>query len=131
MAKAAKAAVNDIDQEQLFDDLDGSKYLAASDLHGETPHYKIGRVDVVELTDKNGTTKRKFVIHFVGVEKPMVVNKTNAKKLASAFGKDRSLWKGMSAELYSETTSFGEGLRLRPLKPGATAAPDLNDEVSI
>jgi hypothetical protein len=113
-----------------FDDLYGSKYLTAADLHGETPRRKIGKVDPVELKQKDGTTKRKFAVYFEDVEKALIMNQTNAKKLAAAFGKDRSKWIGVEVELYSEMTSLGiEGIRLRPLKP--TGASDLNDTINF
>ena len=75
--------------ESDFDDLYGCKYFSATDLHGETPRHRIGKVAPVELKEKDGSTKRKFVVYFEGVEKALVLNKTNAKKLAAAFGKDR------------------------------------------
>ena len=47
-----------------------------------------------------------------------MLNKTNATKLAAAYGKDRSSWIGVDVELYVEMTGLGkEGVRLRPLKP--------------
>ena len=101
-----------------FDELYGSRYLTANDLHGETQRRKVGKADVVELKEKDGSTKRKFVAYFEGVEKPLVLNKTNATKLAGAYGKDRSKWIGTTVELFAEMTSLGkEGVRLRPLKP--------------
>ncbi len=110
-----------------FDDIYGSKYFSVTDLHGEQPRLKIGKVDVAELKDKDGTTKRKFIVYFAGEEKPLVLNKTNAQKLATSFGKDRSNWIGIIVELYAEMTSLGkEGVRLRPLKPGQS---DMNDAV--
>ena len=113
-----------------FDDLYGSRYFAASDLHGEVIRRKIGKSEIVELKEKDGSTKRKFLLYFEGIEKPLVLNKTNAQKLAINFGKDRSLWIGVGVEIYAEMTSLGkEGVRLRSLKPAATAASDLNDEV--
>jgi hypothetical protein len=113
-----------------FDDLYGSKYLTAADLHGETPHHRIGKVDPVELKQKDGTTKRKFAVYFEGVEKALILNQTNAKKLAAAFGKERSKWIGVEVELYAEMTGLGiEGIRLRPLKP--TGASDLNDTINF
>jgi hypothetical protein len=116
--------------EDDFDALYGSKYLAASDLHGETERWKIGKTEIVELKEKDGSTKRKFLIYFAGVEKALVLNKTNATKLAAAFGKDRANWKGMAVEVYAEMTSLGkEGVRLRPLKPATTLAEDLNDSI--
>jgi hypothetical protein len=118
--------------ESDFDDLYGSKYLSASDLHGEQPRRKIGKVDVVELKEKDGTTKRKFVIYFASEEKALIANKTNATKLAAAFGKDRGNWIGAEVELYAEMTSLGkEGVRLRPLKPTAAARgqSDMDDSI--
>jgi hypothetical protein len=83
------------DETELFDSLYGAKYLSPADLHGEQVRYKIGKVDVVELREpKDGSTKRKFIVYFIGVEKALVLNKTNANKLASALGKDRGKWIG-------------------------------------
>jgi hypothetical protein len=119
--------------EQLnFDDLYGSRYLSASDLHGETPRRKIGKVEVAELKEKDGTTKKKFVLFFAGEDKSLVLNKTNARRLAEAFTKDPTKWVGEGVELYSETTTFGEGVRLRCLKKQQTAAakPNLDAELN-
>jgi hypothetical protein len=114
------------DNEQMFDDLYGSKYLCAADLHGEQIRRKIGKVEIEELKEKDGGTKRKFVIYFLNVDKPLVVNKTNANKLAAAHGKNTANWRGVVCEIYAEMTSLGkEGVRLRPIK----AAGELNDDI--
>jgi hypothetical protein len=116
--------------ESDFDALYGSKYYSSPDLHGETPRHRIGKVALVELKEKDGSTKRKYLVYFDGVEKALVVNKTNAQKLAAAFGKDHANWIGMGVELYSEMTGLGkEGVRVRPLKP--TGASDLNDTINL
>jgi hypothetical protein len=115
-----------------FDALYGSKYLSVADLKDGEPRLKIGKVEVAELREKNGTTKRKYVMLFEGVEKALVINKTNARKLAEAYGKQSSRWVGQAVQLYSEETTFGKGLRVRPLrKPATSAEPDpvLNDAV--
>ena len=113
----------------IFDDIYGSKYFSAADLHGNQVRRKIGKVDVIELKEKDGSTKKKFIVYFEGVEKPLVLNKTNAQKLAASYGKDRSQWVGVVVELYAEMTSLGkEGVRLRPLK-SAAAATDMNDAI--
>lgn len=106
--------------ESDFDDLYGSKYFSVADLHGERPRRKIGKVEPAELKDKDGSTKRKYICFFEGEDKPLVLNKTNATKLAQALGKDRSKWIGVSVELYAEMTSLGkEGVRLLPLRPAS------------
>ena len=116
--------------ESDFDDLYGSKYYSAANLHGETPRHRIGKVALAELKEKDGSTKRKFVAYFEGVEKALVLNKTNAQKLATAFGKDYSKWIGMEVELYAEMTGLGkEGVRVRPLKP--ISVVDLNDTINL
>ena len=116
--------------ESDFDDLYGNKYFSASDLHGGTPQHRIGKVALVELKEKDGSTKRKYLVYFEGVEKALVLNKTNAQKLAAAFGKDRAKWIGMEVELYAEMTSLGkEGVRVRPLK--LPSASDLNDTINL
>jgi hypothetical protein len=118
--------------EYEFDSLYGSKYLSVADLKDAEPRLKIGKVGVEELRDKNGTTKRKYVMWFEGIEKGLVINKTNAKKLADAYGKDTSKWIGQIVQLYPEDTTFGKGIRVRPLrKPATPAEPDrdLNDAI--
>ena len=83
------------------------------------------------MKEKDGSTKRKFLVYFEGVEKPSSLNKTNATRLAAAYGKDRSKWIGVEVELYAEMTGLGkEGVRLRPLKPAASAVR-LNDTINL
>jgi hypothetical protein len=118
-----------------FDAMYGSKYLSVSDLKGQRPRRTIGKVEVAELKEKDGSTKRKRIIYFEGEEKPLVLNKTNATKLAMAFGKGSPDWIGARVELYSEMTTLGkEGVRLQPLRtvarpPAPKIDPDLDDEV--
>jgi hypothetical protein len=116
-----------------FDDIYGSKYLNAADLRGEMPRRKIGKVEIAEMRDKDGTTKRKFVVFFAGEDKALPLNKTNAQRLAHAFTKDPRNWIGVTVELFSEMTSLGkEGVRLRPLKQAAVVtAPEnkMDDEI--
>jgi hypothetical protein len=121
-------------ESDIFDDIYGSKYFSAADLRGEVIKRTIGKVDPVELKEKDGSTKKKFMVYFEGVEKPLVLNQTNARKLAASHGKDRFNWVGVVVELYGEMTSLGkEGVRLRPLKSAAAgaAATDMNDAVSF
>ena len=114
-----------------FDNIYGSKYFSAPDLHGETPRRKIGKVEIGNLKEKDGSTKRKFLVYFKGEDKPMVLNWTNAQTLAAALGKDPTAWIGVVVELYAEMTSLGkEGVRLRVIK-SAGAADDMNDRIEF
>jgi hypothetical protein len=117
----------------LFNDIYGSKYFSVADLHGETPRHRIGKVDVADLKDKDATTKRRILVYFDGVEKPLVLNRTNAKKLAEVYTEDHRKWVGVVVDLYDEETSMGKGVRLRPVKSAAAgaAAKDMNDEITF
>jgi hypothetical protein len=116
-----------------FDDVYGSKYFGIADLKGEQSRLKIGKVAAADLREKDGSTKVKYVVYFEGQDKGLVLNKTNAIKLADAYGKKSSAWVGQVVELYGEMTGLGkEGVRLRPLrKPAAPAAtdPELSDAI--
>ena len=101
-----------------FDTLYGSKFLGAADLNGQRKRVKIVDTEVNELREKDGSTRRKYVVWFETEEKGLVLNKTNALRLAQAYGKAREGWSGAVVELYSEMTSLGkEGIRLRPVRP--------------
>jgi hypothetical protein len=116
-----------------FDELYGSKYFGVADLKGAQPRLKIGKVDVAELREKDGSTKRKYVVYFEGQDKGLVLNKTNAHKLADTYGKKPDVWVGQIIQLYAEMTGLGkEGVRLRPLRKAATPAapdPELSDAI--
>ncbi len=110
--------------EDDFDAMYGSKYFSVPDLKGQRPRRTIGKVEVAELKEKDGTTKRKRILYLEGEDKPLVTNKTNAVKLAMAFGKSSADWVGGRVELYAEMTNLGkEGVRLQPLRTAAKAAP--------
>jgi hypothetical protein len=115
-----------------FDDIYGSKFLGAADLNGQRKRVKIVDTEVNDLREKDGSTKRKYIVWFETEEKALVLNKTNALRLAQAYGKHREGWNGAVIELYGEMTTLGkEGIRLRPLrsppqqqKPQAPTPPD-------
>ena len=115
----------------MFNDMYGSKYFSVADLNGETPRRRIGKVEAADLKDKDGTTKRRLLVYFEGVEKPLVLNRTNARKLAETYTEDHTKWVGVLVDLYDEETSLGKGVRLRPVKSAAAgaAAKDMNDSV--
>jgi hypothetical protein len=116
--------------ETEFNDLYGSKYLGADDLNGSIKRVQIGKTDIADFKQKDGTSQKKYVVFFKGEKKALVLNKTNAKELAKAYGKNRADWIDNFIELYSAETTFGEGIRVRPLCKPATPDkpdPDLDD----
>ncbi len=82
-----------------------SNYLKASDLGDKSPLVTIDRVEVEPI----GRDKEiKPVIYFQGKEKGLVLNKTNAKKIAELAGsKDTEDWAGCQVRIYATETEFG------------------------
>jgi hypothetical protein len=117
----------------LFNELYGSKYLSAADLKGEQIRKRIGKYEVAELKDpKDNSSKRRVILYFNDLNKPLVVNKTNAQKLAAMYGEEPESWIGVVCDLYAEMTSLGkEGVRLRPVKAAGTGNADLNDVITF
>ncbi len=89
-----------------------SNYLKSADLQGRVAKLKIANVTY----DQIGTDNR-LVMAFVGKEKKMVLNKTNAMTIAEAFGPDTDNWIGAEVEVFSMKVEFNgrmtDGLRIR------------------
>jgi hypothetical protein len=109
-----------------FDKLYGSKFFGVGDLNGARKRV----VEIEELREQDGSKRQKYVVYFIGEDKPLVLNKTNAQTLAHALSKDRQDWVGATVELYSEMTGLGKlGVRLRPMRGGPTAPTRSNPPV--
>jgi len=100
-----------------------SNYLKASDLGDKSPLVTVDRVEIEPIgRDK----EMKPVIYFQGKEKGLVLNKTNAKKIAELVGsKDTDDWTGCQIRIYATETEFGgetvECIRVKPA--GGNAQP--------
>jgi hypothetical protein len=100
-----------------FDDLYGSNYLAATDLKKPITTV-IEQVEQEDFARQGEKKKMKAVLYLRGVKKPVIVNKTNALSLATAFGKDFNEWIDQRVVIKAEPTTFAgkptKGLRLYP-----------------
>lgn len=105
-----------------------SNYLKASDLKG---NQVVVTIDRVEFEPVGREREMKAVVYFIGKEKGVVLNKTNANKIteiaASALTEE---WHGTAIVLYPTETEFAgervECIRIKPVKkmPGRmTPAP--------
>jgi hypothetical protein len=103
-----------------FDRMYGSKYLGAPDV-GNGLRLRIGKVETADLREKDGNTKRRIVVWFEGQDKGLVINKTNAIKLADAYGKNSAAWLNQVVELYTEDR-IGKTRRSREAAAPAIAA---------
>jgi hypothetical protein len=106
-----------------YNALFGSKFLSSADLGGKRPKARIASAEVQQLGND-----RKMVLHFIGVQKGLVLNVTNGRRIGQAFGTDPAKWVGATLELYSEPTTFQgrttEGIRVLPLvRPAPAAQP--------
>lgn len=81
-----------------------SNYVAAIDLQGQL-------VDVQILSlkfEKVGSDQEERpVLYFAGMTKGMVMNKTNARRIAKLYGPDIEGWFGRWITLYESETDFG------------------------
>lgn len=95
-----------------------SLYLSSADLHGKDVPLTIRRVVVETLKTERGDEK-KPVVYFEETakkaaesgtkEKRLVLNKTNARSIASQHGNEIDNWAGKKITLYPTTAqAFGE-----------------------
>jgi hypothetical protein len=115
-----------------IDEFYPSKFVRASDLKGKEITVTIDRVEAEEF-EQDGVKRRKPVVHFrnSGI-KPLVCNKTNSSRLATALGdKDTDAWAGKQVRLYPDMEEFRgqvhEVVRVRRAPP--PIGEELNDEV--
>jgi hypothetical protein len=104
-----------------------SNYLKASDLKGQQP---VVTIDRVEFEPVGRTKEMKPVLYFVGKEKGIVLNKTNANNVANLAGTSMTEeWTGVRIRLYATHVEFQgesvEAIRIKAAPPqtaGARAA---------
>lgn len=78
-----------------------SKYLKAVDLKGRKIKVQIERIEIEKLGDDT-----KPVIYFLGKDKGLVLNKSNAMIITSVFGPETNDWEGQQIYLYSAKVAF-------------------------
>lgn len=108
-----------------------SPYVGAWDLTGDV-HVTIERVVGGVVEGEGGRKDKAPILHFRGAKKPMVVNKTNLKTIASITGSYKAKdWVGKRITLYATTCKGKSGgivdcVRVRPTPPrDGRDAPDL------
>ena len=82
-----------------------SKYLKAADL-GEKEH-KLNIAGVkIEDVGGQGSEEDKPVLYFVGKQKGVVLNRTNAMAIAAKYGDDTEAWVDKEVVVYPDQTLF-------------------------
>ena len=104
--------MNMVDINQVF----LSNTFRGDQLDGEEPVLTIKQVEVKSFDDG----VQKLNLHFAEEKRTLVCNKTNAKKIAKAFGTETAQWVGKKIQLYADLVDFHgktvEGIRVRPVK---------------
>lgn len=99
-----------------------SKYLSSDDLQGREIRLVIARV---ELEEVGRDRDKKPILYFTKAKKGMVLNKTNAKMIATAYGDDTDQWEDREIIIFSMKVQFGDeivdGIRVKI--PKTVAAP--------
>ncbi len=101
-----------------------SKYIKADDLGGQRLTVTVMSVTMEDIGDK----EFKPVMRFMGKDKGMVLNKTNATLCSQCWGEETNNWQGKTLELFSQPVMFqGKqvmGLAVAPHLPSQhTPAP--------
>ena len=97
-----------------------SNFYKAGDLAGQA------RLVTMQgcMPEEIGNNEMKPVLRFVGEQKGLVLNKTNAQIIASFLGAETNAWIGQQIELYPTQVSFQgrvvDAIRVRqPVQPAA------------
>lgn len=101
-----------------------SNYLRASDLQGKQTHVTIDRVEYEEVGRQKD---RKPILYFVGKEKGLVLNKTNANKIIELTSSPvTEEWHGFQICLFGTMVEFAgdqvEAIRVKAARRESKAA---------
>jgi len=101
-----------------------SKYLKAADLQDKPVTLIMARVELESISDGED---KKPVLYFTKAKKGLVLNKTNSKVIATAYGDDTDMWDGQQLVLFPAMVDFKgdtvEAIRVRVPKPAAAPKP--------
>jgi len=106
-----------------MNDVFPSKWIKAEDLGDEDVLVKIAGVEMEELTNESGKKDKKPAASFVGLEKRLILSKTNWTRIAAQHGDDSDGWIGKMITLYAEPeakSDSGYAARVKVPKPKAT-----------
>lgn len=94
-------------------------YISSADLDGKDVTLTIQSVAHEDLVGEGGRKDNMPVITFDKAKKKMVLNRTNAKLIASQHGPDVDGWTGKQVTLYPTTVrAKGESVEAIRIRPG-------------
>lgn len=102
-----------------------STYLKAADLDGKNLLLKMQRVDMEKVGED-----MKPILFFLGLEKGLVLNRTNSAKIVQSYGDEMDDWAGQEIVLFSAMVDFKgdtvEAIRVRAPQPKDRPRRDLD-----
>lgn len=124
----------------VSDFMGAGDFLKAADLGNKTPQCTVKAVHTREFTDEIKGQHQKLVLEFHNKDKMVVLNVTNTRAMASAFGTESNAWIGKSVILSVRQTQMGPGIGVTPLNPEepaleqqkqdtAASADDFDDDI--
>lgn len=109
-----------------YEDLYGSTYVSPEDFpEGKRAKVKIINLEALDLTVYKGgraVKNKKVVLTCENCKKKIAVNKTSAKRLAAAWGKDFTLWVGKTIIVEGGEVNGKAATLLQPVRDTAPAA---------
>jgi hypothetical protein len=117
-----------------IDDLLPSKYLKTGDFR-EPKVVTVKELKKANVARQDQTPEYKFIAFFEELEKGLVLNKTNIKRMGKYLGDDTDDWPGGKVEIYvDDNIQYGsdivEGLRIRGASK-KSAAPKVADDDEV
>lgn len=119
----------DTPTEHDIDEAYGSQYLGVADIGDRKIRTRIVKLKNEQVRDReSGKLKKRIVVFFENVAKPLILNPTNLNTLIDALGKNPTNWRNASIGLWVDpSVTFGGkrtgGVRLRVLGPAVKAKP--------
>lgn len=103
----------------LIDDVYGGDFLKKEHLGGQDVPVVIEAVALEAVGDEG---KRQLVLSFVGRQRRLGLNTTNAESIAALYGRETDGWIGKSITLYPDPNVMWAGkkvggVRVRPIPP--------------
>lgn len=90
-----------------------SNYIKCEDLQGRPARVKMNYIKMEDIGDDH-----KPVLYFIGKEKGLVLNKTNAGVISSMYGDETDHWSSQEIEIYPTETDYQgkrvPAIRVRP-----------------
>lgn len=103
-----------------------SAYVKAAEIpSGRMVRVTIESVSVEDVGGKGKAEDKKPVLYFVGTEKGLVLNKTNANAIADTYGTETDEWIGKRIELFSTKVEY-QGKMVPAVRVNVPAAAPAN-----